>query len=207
MKVILFNGSPHKTGCTYTALVEIAEVLGQEGVDTEIFQVGTEALRGCMGCGRCRELGKCIFEDGRVNEAIEKAKKADGFIFGSPVHYAAASGSMTSFMDRMFYAGKGAFTYKPAASIVSARRGGTTAAYDQLNKYIGISNMIMVPAPYWNMVHGNTPDEVKQDKEGLRIMRMLGKNMAWILNLIENGKVQGISFPEQEPAEHTNFIR
>lgn len=207
MKVILFNGSPHKTGCTYTALMEIAEVLEQEGVETEIFQVGTDPLRGCTGCGRCRELGKCVFEDGRVNEAIEKAKEADGFIFGSPVHYAAASGSMTSFMDRMFYAGKGAFTYKPAASIVSARRGGTTAAYEQLNKYIGISNMIMVPAPYWNMVHGNTPDEVRQDKEGLRIMRMIGKNLAWILKLIENGREQGIPYPVQETAEQTNFIR
>lgn len=207
MKVMLFNGSPHKNGCTYTALKEIADVLEHEGIETEIFHIGIEPLRGCIGCGRCRELGKCTFDDGRVNEAIETARDADGFIFGSPVHYAAAGGSMTSFMDRMFYAGKRYFTYKPAASIVSARRGGTTAAYDQLNKYIGISNMIMVPAPYWNMVHGNTPEEAVQDKEGMRIMRMLGKNMAWILRLIEAGSKQGISYPEQEPAEQTNFIR
>ncbi len=207
MKVLLFNGSPHKEGCTYTALCEIAEELRKEKIETEIVQVGTGAVRGCIGCGTCRKKGSCVFEDDMVNEAVQKAREADGFIFGSPVHYAAASGAMTSLMDRMFYSGNSAFAYKPAACIVSARRAGTTAAYDQLNKYIGINNMIMVPAPYWNMVHGNTPDEVRQDEEGLFIMRTIGKNMAWLLKLIQNGEAEGLVHPEPGAKVHTNFIR
>lgn len=207
MKVLLFNGSPHKEGCTYTALCEIADELKKEKIESEIVQVGTGAIRGCIGCGTCKKKGSCVFEDDMVNEAVKKAREADGFVFGSPVHYAAASGTMTSLMDRMFYSGSGAFAYKPAACIVSARRAGTTAAYDQLNKYIGINNMIMVPAPYWNMVHGNTPAEVRQDEEGLYIMRTIGKNMAWLLRLIQSGEAQGIVHPEPGTKVHTNFIR
>lgn len=207
MKVLLFNGSAHKEGCTYTTLCEIADELGKEGIETEIVQIGNQPIRGCIGCGGCKKKGSCVFEDDMVNEAVAKAKESDGFIFGSPVHYAAASGAMTSLMDRMFYSGGKAFAYKPAACIVSARRAGTTAAYDQLNKYIGINNMLMVPAPYWNMVHGNTPDEVRQDEEGLYIMRTIGKNMAWLLKLLENGKEQGIVQPDPGVKVHTNFIR
>ena len=207
MKVLLINGSPHAHGCTYTALCEIAETLRQEQVECEIFHIGQEPIRGCTGCGKCRATGRCIFTNDSVNTVIEKAEQCDGFIFGSPVHFAAASGAMTSLMDRVFSAGGAAFAYKPGACALSARRAGTTAAYDQLNKYIGISNMIMVPAQYWNMVHGTTPEEVLQDKEGLQIMRGIGRSMAWLLRLIECGKAQGIALPQREEArQRTNFI-
>lgn len=206
MNVLLINGSPNKRGCTYTALAEIVKELEKENVETEIFHIGARPIRGCTGCKQCRESGLCAYTDDVVNEVIEKARGADGFIFGSPVHFASASGSMTALMDRLFYAASSAFAYKPGASVVSARRAGTTAAYDQLNKYIGISKMIMVPSQYWNMVHGHTPEEVQQDQEGLQIMRTLGKNMAWLLKLIENGKANGIRIPEAEKPISTNFI-
>lgn len=205
MKVILFNGSPNIHGCTYTALHEIEETLQKNGIETEIFQVGSKSVRGCIGCGKCRERGKCIFDD-IVNEAIDKIKDADGVIFGSPVYYASANGTMISFLDRLFYAASKYLAYKPGAVVVSARRAGTTATYDELNKYLGISNMLIVPAPYWNMVHGNTADEVKQDKEGLYIMRQIGENMTWILKMLENAKVNGIA-PTILEKERTNFIR
>jgi multimeric flavodoxin WrbA len=206
MKVLLINGSPHKHGCTYTALAEIVKELEKENIDGEIFQIGTQPIRGCVACNRCSELDRCSYEEDIVNEVIEKARAADGFIFGSPVHFASAGGAMTALMDRLFYAAGSVFAYKPGASVVSARRAGTTAAYDQLNKYIGISKMIMVPSQYWNMVHGNTPEEVQHDKEGLQIMRTLGKNMAWLLKLIANGKENGIQIPEAEQGIATNFI-
>lgn len=205
MKVILFNGSPNVHGCTYTALHEIEETLQKNGIETEIFQVGSKSVRGCIGCGKCRERGKCIFDD-IVNEAIDKIKDADGVIFGSPVYYASANGTMISFLDRLFYAASQYLAYKPGAVVVSARRAGTTATYDELNKYLGISNMLIVPAPYWNMVHGNTADEVKQDKEGLYIMRQIGENMTWILKMLENAKANGIA-PTILEKERTNFIR
>lgn len=205
MKVILFNGSPNIHGCTYTALHEIEETLQKNGIETEIFQVGSKSVRGCIGCGKCRESGKCIFDD-IVNEAIDKIKDADGVIFGSPVYYASANGTMISFLDRLFYAASQHLAYKPGAVVVSARRAGTTATYDELNKYLGISNMLIVPAPYWNMVHGNTADEVKQDKEGLYIMRQIGENMTWMLKMLENAKVNGIA-PTILEKERTNFIR
>lgn len=206
MKVLLFNGSPHAAGCTYTALCEIEKELQKNNIETEIFQIGVKPVGGCMGCGACAKLGHCV-QDDIVNIAASKVKEADGYIFGSPVHYAAPSGAMVSFMDRLFYSAGKEMAYKPAASIVSARRGGTTAAYDQLNKYIGINNMIMVPAPYWNMVHGSRPEDVLQDKEGLRNMRMIGQSMAWILKLIESGKENGLVHPEPEEKIRTNFIR
>ena len=184
MKVLLLNGSPKMEGCTYTALQEVAVTLQKHGIETEIFQVGAQPIAGCIGCGACVKTGKCFREDG-VNEFVEKAKEADGFVFGSPVHYAAASGALTSFLDRAFYGKGSAFQGKPGACVVSCRRGGATATFDQLNKYFTISNMPIVSSQYWNMVHGNTPDEVRQDLEGLQTMRTLGNNMAWLLKCIE----------------------
>jgi len=208
MKVLLINGSPKAKGCTYTALCEIAKELEKENIEAEIFHVGNQPIRGCMACGWCSKdnSGKCVFNDDTVNIALEKAKEADGFIFGSPVHYAGASGMITSFLDRFFYAGN-CFQYKPGAAIVSCRRGGATATFEQLNKYFTISNMPVVSSQYWNMVHGNTPEEVKQDLEGMQTMRLLGKNMAWLLKSIQAGKDAGITLPEREPRAVTNFIR
>lgn len=206
MKVILVNGSPHKNGCTYTALSEVAGALNKEGIETEIFWVGNKPISGCIACKACVKTGKCVIED-TVNEFIEKAKEADGFIFGSPVHYAGASGAITSFMDRAFYHKAGIYQGKPGAAIASCRRGGASATFDQLNKYFTICSMPVVSSQYWNMVHGNTPDEVKQDLEGLQTMRTLGRNMAWMLKCIEAGKKAGIDFPEHEEKVATNFIR
>ena len=206
MKVLLINGSPHAKGCTYTALCEVAEALNKEGIETEIFQVGTKPISGCLGCGACMKTGRCVISD-TVNEFLDLAEQADGFVFGSPVHFASASGMLTSFMDRAFYGRGNLFAYKPAAAIMSCRRGGATAAFEQINKYFTISNMPIVGSQYWNMVHGNTPDEVKQDLEGMQTMRTLGNNMAWLLKCIEAGKAAGVSFPEREPAQKTNFIR
>jgi multimeric flavodoxin WrbA len=206
MKVLLVNGSPHANGCTYTALCEVAGALEAQGIETEIFQVGTKSISGCLGCAACIKTGKCVIDD-VVNEFVEKAKEADGFVFGSPVHFASASGAITSFMDRAFY-GKGAvFANKPAAAIMSCRRGGATATLDQLIKYFTISNMPVVSSQYWNMVHGNTPDEVRQDLEGMQTMRTLGVNMAWLLKCIEAGKAAGIELPQRETKVATNFIR
>ena len=207
MKVLLINGSPKLKGCTYTALNEIAKELEAENIETEIFHIGNQPIRGCIGCGGCKSNNRCVFNDDTVNKAIEKVKEADGIIFGSPVHYAAASGSLTSFLDRLFYAYGGKFlAYKPGAAIVSCRRGGSTAAFDQLNKYFTISNMPIVSSQYWNMVHGNTPDEVRQDLEGMQIMRTLGRNMAWLLKSINIGKKAGFKLPHKEPRAITNFI-
>ena len=187
MKVLLVNGSPHKKGCTYTALEEVAKTLEESGIETEIFQVGNKPIGGCIGCGVCRKTGECFMKD-IVNEFVEKAKTADGFIFGSPVHYAAASGAITSFLDRVFYSGGRYMQFKPASVICSARRAGTTATLDQLTKYLTISNMPVVSSQYWNMVHGHSPEEVRQDLEGMQTMRVLGRNMAWLyifLNTLE----------------------
>jgi multimeric flavodoxin WrbA len=207
MKVLLINGSPKAKGCTYTALSEVAKELEKANIETEIFHVGNKPIRGCAACGGCNNTdGTCVFNDDTVNIALEKAKTADGFIFGSPVHYAGASGQITSFLDRFFYAGEG-FEYKPGAAIVSCRRGGSTAAFEQLNKYFTISNMPVVSSQYWNMVHGNTPEEVMQDLEGMQTMRTLGKNMAWLLKSIKAGKEAGVPLPEKEQRARTNFIR
>lgn len=206
MKVILVNGSPHRKGCTYTALKEVAGELNKNGIDTEIFQVGTNPVAGCIACGACLKTGKC-FRDDVVNDFLDKVSEADGFIFGSPVHYASASGEITSFLDRVFY-GRGAlFATKVGASVVSCRRGGATAAFDQLNKYFTMNNMIVVSSQYWNMVHGNNADEVVQDLEGMQTMRTLGKNMAWILKCIEAGKKAGVELPQREAPIKTNYIR
>ena len=205
MKVLLVNGSPHKKGCTYTALEEVAKTLEESGIETEIFQVGNKPIGGCIGCGVCRKTGECFMKD-IVNEFVEKAKTADGFIFGSPVHYA-ASGAITSFLDRVFYSGGRYMQFKPASVICSARRAGTTATLDQLTKYLTISNMPVVSSQYWNMVHGHSPEEVRQDLEGMQTMRVLGRNMAWLIKCIELGKNNNVNKPELENREMTNFIR
>lgn len=207
MKVLLINGSPHKEGCTYVALKEIAATLEKEKIDSEIVWIGNKPIGGCIACGNCRKTGTCIFEDA-VNEIREKCREADGFVFGSPVHYAAASGNLTSFMDRLFYSSsKETFYLKPAACVVSARRAGTTAAFEQLNKYFTISQMPIVSSRYWNMVHGAVPEQVAEDKEGLLTMRILGRNMAYLLKCMEAGKQAGVSLPEQEELVLTNFVR
>ena len=206
MKVLLVNGSPRAAGCTNTALEEVAKTLGEAGIETEIFWLGAKPVQDCIACGKCRELKKCVFDD-VVNTLIEKAKTADGFVFGSPVYYAHPSGRVQSALDRAFYAGKYAFAGKPGAAIVSARRGGTAASFDVINKYFGISSMPVVSSTYWNMVYGNTPDEVRRDEEGMQTMRNLGRNMAYLLRCIEAGKAAGIEAPAQEGAFKTNFIR
>ena len=205
MKVLLLNGSPHEKGCTYTALNEIAMTLEKDGVEAEILWLGTDAVKSCMACGACRQLRKCVHDD-IVNRVIEKLDECDGLVIGSPVHYAGASGQTTAVMDRVFYAASGKLRLKPGAAIVSARRGGTTAAFDQLNKYFTIAQMPIVSSRYWNMVHGNTPEEVMRDEEGVAIMRTLGHNMAWLLKCIELGKQAGLA-PETEEKIRTNFIR
>ena len=206
MKVLLLNGSPHEKGCTYTALDQVARALTEEGLETEILWLGRDATAGCAGCGACRQLGKCVHDD-VVNVAAEKARTCDGLVVGSPVHYAAASGQITCALDRLFYSAGAALRLKPAAAVVSARRGGTTAAIDQLNKYFTINQMPVVSSRYWPMVHGNTPDEVRQDLEGMAVMRQLGRNMAWLLRCLEAGRAAGVPLPVQEPPVKTNFIR
>jgi len=210
MNVLLVNGSPHPKGCTYTALQEVAGTLNAEGIETRIFQVGTKPLAGCIACKKCAELGRCAFSDA-VNDFVDLAVDSDGFVFGSPVHYAAASGAITSFMDRVFYsnsmAGRNAFYLKPAAAVLSARRAGTTAAFDQLNKYFTISEMPVISSRYWNMVHGAEPEDVKKDLEGLQTMRVLARNMSWFLKCKEAGRNAGVPLPVKEETIRTNFIR
>ena len=209
MKVLLVNGSPHEKGCTYTALMEVAETLNNEGIDTEFFWIGNKPLSGCIACKSCAEKKKCVFND-RVNDFLEIAGSFDGYIFGTPVHWAAASGQITSFLDRMFYAdfngGKKSFYLKPAAAVISARRAGTTATFDQMNKYFGLMQMPIISSKYWNMVHGAKPEDVRKDLEGLQIMRILGRNMAFFLKCKEAGLNAGVQLPEQEPGVFTNFI-
>ncbi len=211
MKVLLFNGSPHKNGCTYTALEEIQKTLKEENIDSEIYQIGNKTIAPCKACYACKKLGKCVTTDDDVNNFVEYAKDFDGFVFGSPVHYASACSGIVSFLDRAFFvnsaSSKKAFEHKPAFAVASARRAGTTATLDQLNKYFTITEMPVISGRYWNMVHGNTPDEVKQDLEGLQNMRILARNMAWFLKLREAGKKAGIKPPVREDVIKTNFIR
>ena len=206
MKVLMVNGSPHKSGCTFTALNEIAETLEREKIDSEIFWLGTEPVAGCIGCAACRKTGECFRKD-IVNDFLKKAVDADGFIFGSPVHYASPSGEISSFLDRVFYSGSDKLAGKPGAGVVSCRRGGATASFDVLNKYFTINGMPVVSSQYWNQIHGNNAAEAKQDLEGMQTMRTLARNMAWMLKCIDAGKKAGITFPEKEPWTPTNFIR
>ncbi len=211
MKVLLVNGSPHKSGCTNRALEEVAATLQKEGIETEMFWIGNKPIGGCIACKRCVQTGKCVFDD-VVNTCREKAYEADGFVFGTPVHYGAASGNMTAFMDRLFYSELGgnqnkAFYLKPAAAVISARRAGTTAAFDQMNKYFTIQEMPVASSRYWNMVHGAVPEQVEEDLEGLYTVRVLGRNMAYLLKCQEAAKKAGVALPEWEPAIFTNFVR
>lgn len=210
MKVLLINGSPHKEGCTYTALCEVSDALVREGIGTDLFWIGIKPLSGCIACKACVEKHKCVFDD-TVNEFLDIADNYGGFIFGTPVHWSAASGALTSFMDRVFYAdmcgGGNRFLLKPAATVISTRRAGTTATWDQLNKYFGLMQMPIISSRYWNMVHGTSLKEVKKDLEGMQIMRILGKNMSWFLKCKEAGQQAGISLPDQEKVTYTNFIR
>ena len=205
MKVLLLNGSSRPSGCTYTALREVAVSLEVAGIETEILFLGNEPVRDCTACGTCAKVpGKCVFDDDIVNRIIEKARGADGFIFG---YYAHPSGRILSVLDRVFYAGKSAFIHKPAAAIASARRAGTTATLDVLQKYFTISQMPVVTSTYWTMVHGKQPEDVLKDEEGLQTMRNLASNMVWMLRCIEAGKAAGIQPPQEEFGARTNFIR
>lgn len=211
MRVLLFNGSPHKEGCTYTALLEIQKTLKEENIESEIYQIGTDVIAPCRACYACRTLGKCVIDTDKVNEFVEYASNFDGFIFGSPVHYASACGGITAFLDRAFFVNsagkKNAFEHKPASAIASARRAGTTATLDQLNKYFSITQMPVISGRYWNMVHGASPDDVKKDLEGLQNMRILARNMAWHLKCREAAEKMGVPMPKKEDTVFTNFIR
>ncbi len=207
MKVLLVNGSPHKMGCTYTALEEVAGVLNSLGIETEHFWVGNKPVMGCIGCGHCSQSKRCWFGDDPVNEFLQKVPATDGFVFGTPIHFAGTSGAIKSFMDRAFCSKLGLYANKPAAAIVSCRRGGAQGGFEDLNRYFTIANMPVVSSEYWNEVHGNTPEEVKQDLEGLQVMRQLGRNMAWLLRCIEAGRKAGVAEPEHEAKTKTNFIR
>ncbi len=205
MKVMLVNGSLHEKGCTYTALCEVAKALNANGIETEIFQLASKGVSGCKGCWACKKLGKCVIDDA-VNEFVEKAVQFDGFVFGSPVYYASASGGLVSFMDRVFYSGGKKLAYKPAAAVVSCRRAGASTTFDVINKYFTINNMLVVGSNYWNEVHGNFAEEVLKDEEGLQTMRILGNNMAWVLKCLQLGKEANLA-PERERKIMTNFIR
>ena len=205
MKVLLVNGSSRQNGCTNAALCEVERALQEEGIETEMFFIGNEALPDCIACRKCKETGRCVFNDA-VNDFVEKAKSADGFVFGSPVYFAHPSGRLLTFMDRAFYSGGSAFAYKPAAAVLSARRAGTTASFDVINKYFTIWSMPVVSSTYWNHVYGAQPEEVQQDKEGLMTMYNIGKNMAWLLKCIDLGKEHSLAHPDN-PKVLTNFIR
>ena len=206
MKVLLVNGGPHEKGCTYTALEEVSKTLQKNGIETEFIWLGVNPIAGCIGCNTCLKTGKC-FRNDIVNEFIEKSKEADGFVFGTPVHFASSAGSLTSFMDRVFYGRGDLFKNKPVCCVVSCRRGGATATFDQINKYFSICNMPIVTSQYWNQVHGTNPDEVRKDEEGMQTMRTLGNNMAWLLKCIDVAKKNGVEYPENEKAVKTNFVR
>lgn len=204
MKVLMINGSSHTKGCTFTALSIIGEELEKNQVESEIVQLGAGYIRDCIGCGECKD-NRCVFDD-VCNQIIEKAEDCDGFIFGTPVYYAHPSGMVLSALDRIFYAGSSVLAHKPGAAISSARRAGTTASLDVLNKYFCINQMPIVSSTYWNMVHGVTPEDVKKDLEGIQTMKNLAGNMAWLLKSIEAGRAKGIKTPEN-PKVATNFIR
>jgi multimeric flavodoxin WrbA len=205
MKVLLINGSPNKKGCTYTALTEVEKTLIEAGVDTEIIQVGHKDLRGCIGCRKCKETGQCVFND-LVNEVAPKFEACDGIVIGSPVYYASANGTLISFIDRLFYSVPFDKTMKVGAAVVSARRGGSSATFDEINKYFTISSMPIASSQYWNSVHGYTPEGVYADAEGCQIMRTLGRNMAFLIKSIQLGK-EKFGLPVKEARINTNFIR
>lgn len=210
MSVVLVNGSPHRTGCSYTALLEVGKELNKAGIKTTVYNVGTKPIAGCIGCNACSGKGRCItFPKDSVNKFLDFCykEKFDGFVFASPVHYASPSGAIKSFLDRVFYASdKTIFWGKPGACIVNCRRGGSSAAFDMLNKYLTINSMPVVSSQYWNQTHGFVPEDLQKDLEGLQTMRTLGRNMAWLIKCIKAGEQQGITFPPAEPYLMTNFL-
>ncbi len=207
MKVLMINGSAHEGGTTNAALEVIAKELAAQGIESEIVCLGTAAVHTCMGCGGCQKTGKCVFSDDPVNEIGEKVKTADGYVFAAPVHYASPSGAIVALMDRLFYAYGKYMQFKPAASVVAARRAGTTASFDVLNKYVQINSMIQVPSTYWNMIHGSNAEEAMRDEEGVSVMRAIGSNMAWLLKLLASAKDTPLARPVIIPKVKTNFIR
>lgn len=204
-KILLINGSPHEHGCTYTALSEVAGTLAQNGVETELMWVGKKAIHGCIDCGSCEKTGRCVFND-MVNDILERLDEFDGMVVGSPVYYAGASAQICCILDRLFFASSGRMAGKLAASVVSCRRGGASAAFERLNKYFEMNNMPVVSSQYWNQVHGFTPEDVRKDEEGLQTMRTLAQNMAWLLKSIEAGRKNGLSAPVYEEHLWTHFI-
>ena len=207
MKVLLINGSPHAKGCTYTALKTVADELERNGMETEIVHVGHRDIHGCIGCFKCREIGKCVFDNDLVNEVAKKFEQADGLVIGSPVYYAGANGTLVSFLNRLFFSASFEKRFKVGAAVVSARRMGTTATLDQLNKYFLHGEMPVAASRYWNAVHGNNPEDVMKDEEGLQTMRVLGRNMAFLIRAIAAERERS-GLPETEPRRiATNFIR
>ena len=210
MKVLLINGSPNKNGCTFTALDIISQTLNEEGIETEIYYIGKDAIAPCRACRACGKIGRCVIND-KVNDFVEHAREFDGYIIGSPVHYGSAAGGLIPFLDRAFFvdymSGHDSFKHKPGTAVVSARRAGTTATLDQLNKYFQINQMPVISGRYWNMVHGQNPEEVRKDKEGVQNMRILAKNFAYFRKCQEAARKAGINPPEAEEVEYTNFIR
>ena len=204
-KVLLINGSPNEYGCTYTALKEIADTLSKNDVEAEILYLGKKPVAGSIACGKCYQTGRCVFDD-KVNEVLEKLDEYDGIVVGSPVYYAGPAGQLCAFLDRLFFCSEKRMAGKLAASVVSCRRGGASAAFDRLNKYFGICNMHIVGSQYWNQVHGFTPDDVRKDEEGLQTMRTLAQNMAWMLKNIRAGQKQNIPFTQYEERMRTHFI-
>lgn len=204
MKVLLINGSPRKEGNTFIALSEVAHTLESQGIETTIIHIGTKAVQGCIACNKCREKGRCAFNDDLYNATLEQIREADALVVGSPVYYAGPNGSLCALLDRLFFSAAGLLAYKPAAAVVVCRRGGASAAFDRLNKYFAMNNMPVVPSQYWNSVHGLLPGEASLDTEGLQVMRTLGKNIAWMLS---NQQLAAQPVPETEPWIMTNFIR
>jgi multimeric flavodoxin WrbA len=211
MKVVAFNGSPNQEGNTYHGLKIVADELNQEGIETEIIQVGNKTIRGCIHCNQCAKNKdeRCVLPNDEVNQWIQKMKEADGVLLGSPVHYSAIAGTMKSFLDRAFYVigvNDSMLRHKVGAAIVAVRRSGGLPTFNQLNNYINYSEMLMPTSNYWNVIHGTRPGQALEDKEGVQIMRVLGKNMAWLMKLVENGKDK-IPAPERESKTFMNFIR
>ena len=206
MKALALNGSPHKNGNTFAALSEAGKIFEQEGVDFEIFQVGKGPTRDCIGCGKCTSAG-CVFDDDKVNEFVALAKEADALLLGTPVYYAHPSGHVLSFLDRVFYSSGRYFTGKVGASFAVARRAGTTASFDVMNKYFGISRMIVAGSSYWNVGFGQTGQQFLEDSEGVKTAHNLAKNMLYVMRCIEAGKEAGVALPEFEEGNMMNFIR
>ena len=206
MNVLLINGSPHAHGCTDAALQQVAAALNADGVETTIYHIGPKPVGGCVGCGGCAKAGHCVF-GGPPAEVLPLAEKANGFVFGAPVHYATAAAGMLGFMHRLAYSAGNVLRHKPAAIVTSARRAGTTSALEALEKVPQFYEMPLISSTYWPMVHGNAADQAALDEEGMQIMRNLGHNMAWILRCIEAGRAAGITPPVAENTVRTNFIR